>query len=97
MALKVELIHIPVPETAGIQDVRVVDINGNSRRVAMIPADDGAALQFKRIPNSAEQRDEILAEVTRIRKEMGLATDARSSQPPDPAEVRAALKKDKKA
>lgn len=97
MALTVELRHVPVTETAGVHDIRVTDVIGASRRVGFIPADDGAAVRFVRLPNDEAQRAEIVAEVTRLRKEMGLSTDTRSSVPPDPAEIRAALKKEKRA
>jgi len=96
VALTVELTHVPVAETAGIQDIRVIDINGSSRRVGFVPADDGASVRFVRIPNDEAQRAEIVAEVTRLRSEMGLTTDSRSSVPPNPAEIKAALKKDKR-
>jgi len=96
VALKVELTLVEVPETKGIYDIRVVDVNGTSRRVGFVPADDGAAVRFVRLPNDEAQRAEIVAEVTRLRQEMNLATDTRSSVPPDPAEIRAALKKEKR-
>lgn len=76
-------------------EIRILDVNGVSKRVGFCPHADGASVRFVRILTD-EQRSEIVSAVAEHRKTRGLATDARSSQPPDPAEIRAALKKERR-
>lgn len=96
MALKVELQPFSIPEHE-LEEIVVTDVNGTPRRVGFCPTPDGSSVRFVRIPNDDAQRAEVVAEVTRLRAERGLSTDTRSSVPPDPAEIRAALKKEKRA
>lgn len=95
MPLTVELKPFSIPEHE-IEEIRVLDVKGESKRVGFCPTRDGASVRLVRIPNDEAQRAEIVAEVTRLRAERGLTTDQRSSVPPDPAEIRAALKKEKR-
>ena len=94
MSLQIEVKFVDVPGTPGLHDIRVQDVNGQSKRVGFCPAEDGAACRFVRILSN-EQRKEIVAEVAKQRKERGLATDTRSSQPPDPEAIRGAVVKGK--
>lgn len=95
MSLKIELKPIGEPEHE-LEEIRVEDVTGVSRRIGFCPVPNGSAVRFVRIPNDAEQRAAIVAEVTRLRTERGMTTDTRSSQPPNPDEIKAALKKDRR-
>jgi hypothetical protein len=95
VGLKVELRPISLPEHE-LEEIVVTDVNGTPRRVGFCPTPDGSCVRFVRIPNDDAQRAEVVAEVTRQRTERGLSTDSRSSVPPDPSEIRAALKKEKR-
>lgn len=95
MPLTVELKPFSIPEHE-LEEIVVADVKGTPRRVGFCPTPDGSCVRFVRLPNDEAQRAEIVAEVTRLRAERGLTTDTRSSVPPDPAEIRAALKKEKR-
>lgn len=93
MGLQIELKPFSIPEHE-LEEIRIIDIKGESKRIGFCPTFNGATCRFVRILTD-EQRKEVVAEVTRLRKERGQETDARSSQPPDPEEIRRAMRKDK--
>lgn len=75
-----------------MDEIRIADFQGKLRRVGFCPHADGAAVRFVRILTD-EERTQVRDEVARQRTERGLTTSELTSQPPDPREIRRAVKR----
>lgn len=93
MGLQVQLHQFSIPEHE-LEQITVIDTTGAPKRVGFCPTPDGSTPYFVRIL-TAEQSKEITDEVARLRQERGLTTGTNTSQPPDPDEIRRALKREK--